>query len=284
MRRTARGRRSCSASRAREPLNAGSPRSSCVRTPTTRIAGPASGPACSPPAPSARARPATTRSWPRGTVSRSPLWPRRRCCSTTRRSVTPPSRPPRCSSTSMAPERRQRVRRGHPATATAGRHAAVLEDHGCVAEAFIAVLGITGDPVWLDRARVLLDARARSLRRIPPAASTTPRTTPRRSWCGRRTSLTMPHPPARRPSVAALVAFAAVTGEHRYREAAEAGLASAAEVARQAPRFAGWSLAAAEAMLAGPAEVAVVGPRPERRRFAPSRPAADLTRRGRRGR
>ena len=60
------------------------------------------------------------------------------------------------------------------------------------------------------------------------------------------------------------MAFAAVSGEHRYREAAEAGLASAAEVARQAPRFAGWSLAAAEALLAGPAEVAVVGPRPKR--------------------
>ena len=64
--------------------------------------------------------------------------------------------------------------------------------------------------------------------------------------------------------VAALVAFAAVTGEHRYREAAEVALGSAAAVARQAPRFAGWSLAAAEAMLAGPSEVAVVGPRPDR--------------------
>ena len=51
----------------------------------------------------------------------------------------------------------------------------------------------------------------------------------------------------------AIVAFAALTGEHRYRDAAESGLASAAEVARQAPRFAGWTLAAAEAMLAGPA-------------------------------
>jgi uncharacterized protein YyaL (SSP411 family) len=60
------------------------------------------------------------------------------------------------------------------------------------------------------------------------------------------------------------VAFAAVSGEHRYRDAAETALASAAEVARQAPRFAGWSLAAAEAMLAGPAEIAVVGGRPER--------------------
>ena len=47
--------------------------------------------------------------------------------------------------------------RARPATASPGANAAVLEDHGAVAEAFIAVLGVTGDAVWLDRARVLLD-------------------------------------------------------------------------------------------------------------------------------
>jgi uncharacterized protein YyaL (SSP411 family) len=145
----------------------------------------------------------------------------------------------------------------------AGRHAAVLEDHGSVAEAFVAVLGITGDPVWLDRARVLLD---RVLDQFvdsdggffdtaddAEALVVRPRDVSDNAYPSGTSSV-----------VAALVAFAAVTGEHRYREAAEAGLASTAAVARQAPRFAGWSLAAAEAMLAGPAEVAVVGPRPDR--------------------
>jgi uncharacterized protein YyaL (SSP411 family) len=37
-------------------------------------------------------------------------------------------------------------------------------------------------------------------------------------------------------------------------------VATAGVLAQKAPRFAGWSLAAAEAMLDGPREVAVVGP------------------------
>ncbi len=145
----------------------------------------------------------------------------------------------------------------------AGRHAAVLEDHGCVAEAFVAVLGITGDPVWLDRARVLLDA---VLDRFPApdggfydTADDAETLVVRPQDASDNAS-----PSGTSAVVAALVAFAAVTGEHRYREAAEAALGSASAIARQAPRFAGWSLAAAEAMIAGPSEVAVVGSRPER--------------------
>ena len=51
-----------------------------------------------------------------------------------------------------------------------------------------------------------------------------------------------------------------MTGEGRYRQAAEEALGTVASLAVQAPRFAGWSLAAAEALAAGPLEVAVVGP------------------------
>ncbi|NUS52608.1 MAG: thioredoxin domain-containing protein, partial [Nocardioidaceae bacterium] len=39
----------------------------------------------------------------------------------------------------------------------AGRHAGVLEDYAAVAGGFLALLSATGDPSWLDRARVLLD-------------------------------------------------------------------------------------------------------------------------------
>jgi uncharacterized protein YyaL (SSP411 family) len=146
---------------------------------------------------------------------------------------------------------------------TAGRHAAVLEDHGCVAEAFIAVLGITGDPVWLDRARVLLDDVLD--RFAHPSGGFYDTADDAETLVVRPQDVSDNASPSGLSAVvAALVAFAAVTGEHRYRDAAEAALGSAAEVARQAPRFAGWSLAAAEAMLAGPAEVAVVGGRPER--------------------
>ena len=56
-----------------------------------------------------------------------------------------------------------------------------------------------------------------------------------------------------------------MTGSGRHRDAAEAALATVALLAEQAPRFAGWSLAAAQAMLDGPVEVAVVGaPGPDR--------------------
>jgi uncharacterized protein YyaL (SSP411 family) len=146
---------------------------------------------------------------------------------------------------------------------SAGRHAAVLEDHGCVAEAFIAVLGITGDPVWLDRARVILDDVLEHF--AAPDGGFFDTSDDAETLVVRpRDASDNAYPSGTSAAVAALVAFAAVTGEHRYREAAQAALESAAAVARQAPRFAGWSLAAAEALLAGPAEVAVVGPRPTR--------------------
>ena len=57
----------------------------------------------------------------------------------------------------------------------------------------------------------------------------------------------------------ALLAYAALTGSGRHRDAAEAALRSVRTLAERVPRFAGWSLAAAEAALVGPVEVAVVG-------------------------
>src|SRR5690606_22225555 len=56
-----------------------------------------------------------------------------------------------------------------------------------------------------------------------------------------------------------LLSLAAVTGDHAVRAAANRSVESAATVGTGAPRFAGWTLAAAEALLDGPAEVAVVG-------------------------
>jgi uncharacterized protein YyaL (SSP411 family) len=60
--------------------------------------------------------------------------------------------------------------------------------------------------------------------------------------------------------VHALAEYAALTGSGRHRQAAEEALATVRVLAEKAPRFAGWSLAAAQAMLDGPVEVAVVGP------------------------
>ena len=57
----------------------------------------------------------------------------------------------------------------------------------------------------------------------------------------------------------ALLSYAAYTGSVPHRDAAEAGLAVYAALARRAPRFAGWGLAVAEAWADGPREAALVG-------------------------
>ncbi|HEX7716816.1 MAG TPA: N-acylglucosamine 2-epimerase, partial [Marmoricola sp.] len=56
----------------------------------------------------------------------------------------------------------------------------------------------------------------------------------------------------------ALLRYAALTGSGRHRDAAEAALASVRMLAEKAPRFAGWSLAAAASALDGPKEIVVV--------------------------
>ena len=155
-------------------------------------------------------RPATTRSWPPGTDSRSLHWPRRRCCSTTGARRGCRRRRRRCWRTCTVPERTALVRAG-VSRRRAGRHAAVLEDHGCVAEAFIAVLGITGDPVWLDRARVLLDGVLE--RFVAPDGGFFDTADDAEALVVRpRTPPTTRHPSGTSSAVAALVAFAAVTG------------------------------------------------------------------------
>jgi uncharacterized protein YyaL (SSP411 family) len=139
----------------------------------------------------------------------------------------------------------------------------VLEDHGAVAECFLAVLGLTGDPMWLDRARLLLDRVLNHF--TDPAGGFFDTADDAETLLLRPKDVSdNAYPSGSSAAAAALLAFGAVTGEHRYREAAESGLASAAALAQQAPRFAGWTLASAEALLAGPLEVAVVGPEAER--------------------
>ncbi|HYJ70441.1 MAG TPA: thioredoxin domain-containing protein [Nocardioidaceae bacterium] len=140
-----------------------------------------------------------------------------------------------------------------------GTGAGVLDDYGCVAAGFLSLLGVTGDPIWLERAGALLDraldvfgdgdggffdtasdAEALVLRPKDASDSATPSGTA--------------------ALADALLSYAAVAGSDRHRAAAEAGLATAADLARQAPRFAGWTLAVAEAVVAGPEQIAVVGP------------------------
>ena len=139
-----------------------------------------------------------------------------------------------------------------------GSTPAVLEDHADVAVAFLAVLGITGEPLWLERARAVLDraivhfadGRGGFFDTADDAETLVVRP---------QDPSDNAHPSGTSALIGALTTFAALTGEHRYREAAETALHGVAALIDQAPRFAGCSMAAAELMVAGPPEIAVVG-------------------------
>ena len=140
-----------------------------------------------------------------------------------------------------------------------GAPIAVLEDHGAVAAGFLALCGVTADETWLTRATDLLDTALRLFRADDGGFHDTPSD-------GERL-VTRPRDPSDNASpsgtsamIHALLAAHALTGDARWGDAAEEALTGVAELARRAPRFAGWSLAAAQAVLAGAPEIAVVGP------------------------
>jgi len=159
---------------------------------------------------------------------------------------------------------------------TAGPNAGVLDDHGCVAEAFLVLLGSTGDAAWLERAGALLD---RALAEFGDGDGGFHDTAAdAETLVVRPRDVSDNASPAGTSAVAAaLLAYAAVTGSAPHRTAAERAVASAAGLAERAPRFAGATLAVAEALLAGPLQVAVVGAVDDPGRRALHRAALALT-------
>ncbi|MDO7868845.1 thioredoxin domain-containing protein [Nocardioides jiangxiensis] len=145
-----------------------------------------------------------------------------------------------------------------------GSHAGVLEDYACVALGFLDLLQATGDPAWLGHARGLLDVALGQFRAddggfFDTAADAEELVTRPREFSDNAS------PCGQSAVVHALATYAALTGSGAHRTAAEETLAVLGPLATRAPRFAGWSLAAAETMLSGPEEVVVVGePGPER--------------------
>lgn len=135
----------------------------------------------------------------------------------------------------------------------------VLEDHGCVAAGFLDLLQVTGDPFWLERAGQLLDTALE--RFAAPGGGFYETADDAEALVARpRDPSDNASPSGLSAMVHALADYAALTGSGRHRDAAEAALATVAPIAERAPRFAGWSLAAAATMADGPVEVAVVGP------------------------
>jgi hypothetical protein len=142
---------------------------------------------------------------------------------------------------------------------TAGPGAGVLDDYADVAEGFLALSGVTGDPRWVTLAGLLLDTvldsfgdggggfydtAAGSEQLIYRPADAADNATPSGTFA----------------AAGALLSYAALTGSARHRDAALSALGVLSVLAARYPRAAGWGLAVAEAVLAGPAEIAVVGP------------------------
>jgi uncharacterized protein YyaL (SSP411 family) len=142
-----------------------------------------------------------------------------------------------------------------------GEPAGVLEDYGCVAEAFCAVHQLTGEGRWLTLAGSLLDTALAHFGNGAGGFYDTADDAER--------LITRPADPTDNavPSglsslVAGLVTYTALTGEVRYREAAEAALATVAPIVARHARFTGYAATVGEALLSGPYEIAVVTDEP----------------------
>ena len=144
----------------------------------------------------------------------------------------------------------------------AGSPVGVLEDYGCVAEAFCAVHQLTGDGRWLELARHLLDV---TLAHFPTGEGGFFDTADdAEKLVTRPADPTDNATPSGLSSVcAALVAFSALSGKSAYREAADRALETVGSLIAGHPRFAGYSATVAEAALAGPYEIAIATRNPD---------------------
>lgn len=140
----------------------------------------------------------------------------------------------------------------------AGTSPGVLEDYADVAEGYLALLSVTGEPIWLARAGGLLDV---VLDRFGDGDGGFFDTADDAERLVRRPQDPTDNatPSGRSSAAGALLSYAALTGSTRHREAAGDALGVSGRLATRAPRAAGWGLAVAEALVAGPVEVAVVG-------------------------
>ena len=111
--------------------------------------------------------------------------------------------------------------------------------------ASLSLVQATGDAVWLGRARSVLDSALEHFAAedggFYDTADDAEALVARPRDPGDNAS-----PSGLSSMVHALVTAHALTGEGRYRDAAEAALATVSVLAERAPRFAGWSLAAVE--------------------------------------
>ncbi|MEP7193508.1 MAG: thioredoxin domain-containing protein [Actinomycetota bacterium] len=142
----------------------------------------------------------------------------------------------------------------------------VADDYGNLAEGLLALHQATGEPAWLSVAGDLLDtALAHFADDRGGFYDTADDAEPLFTRPG--SPADNAEPSGQSSLAGALLTYSALTGSTRHREAADAAVASAAALASENPRFAGWTLAVAEAVVAGPLQVAVAGEGPQARKL-----------------
>ncbi|MEP7762442.1 thioredoxin domain-containing protein [Sanguibacter sp. 25GB23B1] len=148
-----------------------------------------------------------------------------------------------------------------------GTASGVLEDYALLADGLLQLFSATGTTRWYDVAGDLLDVVLDRFAETTPAGALTFFDTPSTAAEGEVPLVVRPadpgdnaSPSGRSAAAGALLRYAALSGSHRHRVAAEAALAVYPALALRAPRFAGHALAVAEALADGPREVAIVVP------------------------
>ncbi|MFL6160739.1 MAG: thioredoxin domain-containing protein [Jatrophihabitantaceae bacterium] len=139
-----------------------------------------------------------------------------------------------------------------------GSAAGVAEDYGDLAEGLLALHQATGEPGWLSWTGALLEVALAHFA-APGGGFFDTADDAEALFTRPRDAADNATPSGQSALIGALIGYAALTGQPRFREAAEQALARSGELASREPRFAGWALACAEAALAGPLQVAVVG-------------------------
>lgn len=154
----------------------------------------------------------------------------------------------------------------------AGDNQGVLADYGGVSEGFLTLFFATGDAQWLQRAGGVLEFALAHFDDGLGGFFDTPDDGP--NLVRRPRDATDGAEPSGWFAVAnALLSYATVQEDMALRERALQALSVTATYGPQAPRAAGWGLAAVSAALDGPAEVTLTGVSPELRRAALTAPA-----------
>ena len=143
----------------------------------------------------------------------------------------------------------------------AGEAFGILEDYAAFALAAVRLAAVHAEPLWLTRAEQLLDVIMKQFNDTAGGFFDTAADA-EQLYARPQDPTDNATPSGLSAAVHALRLMAELTAEDRYAARADRAAASASELVRRAPRFAGWLLADAISQTSQrrPVQVAIVGP------------------------